>query len=788
MTTATNSAEAIHEQSAVEGRRITVTGIVQGVGFRPFVHRLARAEGITGRVRNDAAGATIDAFGPQETLESFCRQLVLAPPPAARLTAVAWKSIALEPCTDFEISASQTGDDRRVSIPADIAVCDECLSEIFDPRDRRFRYPFTNCTNCGPRFTIALDLPYDRSVTTMAAFAMCPECRQEYDDPYDRRFHAQPNACPVCGPQLWLADSRGVRIDADDPLEAAAHALRNGSIVAIKGLGGFHLACDAASVEAVNRMRARKRREEKPFAVMARDLADAARIALLTEAERSLLCSPERPIVLVRRAEPSELAPEVAPAGPLLGLMLAYTPLHHLLLEATGRPLVMTSGNLSEEPIAYRNDDAIERLGNLADLFILHDREIAAPCDDSVARIIDGAPMIIRRARGYVPRPVRVAHPFDEPILALGGQLKNAFCLGVGDSAWFGPHIGDLENLETYEAFEEAVARLERFIGVRPEIVAHDLHPDFQSTRYAHARNARVRVAVQHHHAHVASAMAEHRLAEPVLGVAYDGTGFGTDGAMWGGELLLADFNGFERIGTIRPIALAGGDRAVREVWRLALAIIDDAFGGKFDALERIELFKSIASSTVASVRRMIASRFNTASAHGAGRYFDAIGALVFARGHAAYEGQVALMLNNFADPRETGCYEFSLHRNQQPWSLDLRPTVRRIVQEVIAGADRGQIAARFHNTLIEGTAAMVRAALGERGRLPVVLSGGCFQNPLLSEGVAASLRDFASVHLNRSVPPGDGGIALGQAMVGCALAGGERCSRNFSQSTRGAA
>jgi len=434
MTMETNSFEARSERSAVEGRRITVTGIVQGVGFRPFVHRLARAQGITGRVCNDSAGATIDVFGPHETLESFCRQLVLAPPPAASLTAVAWRPIAPEPCADFEIRASEAGDDRCVSIPADIAVCAQCLSEVFDLRDRRFRYPFTNCTNCGPRFTIALDLPYDRCVTTMAAFAMCPECQREYDDPYDRRFHAQPNACPVCGPRLWLADSHGDRIHAGDPLEAAANALRSGSIVAVKGLGGFHLACDATSEEAVTRMRARKRREEKPFAVMVRELADAERFALLTEAERSLLFSPERPIVLVRRTERSELAPEVAPASPLLGLMIAYTPLHHLLLAATGRPLVMTSGNLSEEPIAYRNDQAIERLGTLADLFILHDREIAAPCDDSVARVIVGAPTVLRRSRGYVPRPVRVTPPLERPVLAVGAQLKNAFCLGSGDS------------------------------------------------------------------------------------------------------------------------------------------------------------------------------------------------------------------------------------------------------------------------------------------------------------------------------------------------------------------
>jgi hydrogenase maturation protein HypF len=770
MSSSTDQTAGRGQWPSLEGRRITVRGIVQGVGFRPFVHRLATANRITGRVRNDGAGATIDIFGVRDALERFCRQLILEQPPAARLTAVGWSPIGLETCQTFEIDPSEAAGARRVSIPADIATCADCLAELFDPRDRRFRYPFTNCTNCGPRFTIALDLPYDRCATTMARFEMCSDCRREYQDPRDRRFHAQPIACPACGPRLWLADSSGNRIEATDPIEAAAAGLRAGAIVAVKGLGGFHLACDATSREAVNALRLRKRRDERPFAVMVRELSDAGRLAELADAERALLASPERPIVLVHRAARSELAAEVAPDSPLVGLMLAYTPLHHLLLEAAGRPLVMTSGNLSEEPIAYRNSESLDRLEQIASLFLLHDREIAAPCDDSVARVIDGAPAIIRRSRGYVPRPVPVALAFDEPILAVGGHLKNTFCLGVGDAAWFGPHVGDLDNLETFEAFEAAVERMERFVGAAPQVVAHDLHPDYQSTRYAHARPFRLRVPVQHHHAHLASAMAEHGLAGPALGVVFDGSGLGSDGAMWGGELLLGDCGGFDRIGTLRPIALAGGDRAVREVWRLALALIDDAFGAAFEALDRIALFKLVDSGAVPVVRRMIASGLNTVNAHGAGRYFDAVGALVFARERAAYEGQVAMMLGNFADARESGAYEFEVERGRCPWRLDLRPMVRRIVQEVIAGVPGGRIAARFHNTLIEGAAAMVRAVLAERGPVPVVLSGGSFQNPRLAEGIAAALRDVTSVHLNRTVPPGDGGIALGQAMVARAI------------------
>ncbi len=751
------------------GYKIEVTGISQGVGFRPFVYRLAREEGLTGSVRNDAAGVAVEAFGSLVALDRFIRRLIAEAPAPARLKSVRASLLEYEQRPRFEIVASEVGTERRVSIPADMATCPECVAEIFDRGNRRFGYAFTNCTSCGPRFTIALDVPYDRGATTMAPFEMCAECRREYKDPGNRRFHAEPNACPMCGPRLRLLGATGEELASRDPIGEVASALCAGLIVAIKGLGGFHLACDATSQSAVARLRLRKHRDEKPFAFMVREVEDAERLVLLSPAERALLCSPERPIVLAHRHPDVGLAAEVAPETPLIGIMLAYTPLHHLLLAAAQRPLVMTSGNLSDEPIAYRNDEALRRLAGIADLFLIHDRGIVTRCDDSVARVIAGGPTVLRRSRGYVPRPVTVDPPFERPVLAVGAQLKNTFCIGSGDSIWFGPHIGDLDGVETYEVFEESIARMERFVGVKPEIIAHDLHPDYLSTRYARGRKECVAVAVQHHHAHVASAMADHGLVGPVLGVAFDGSGFGSDGVMWGGELLLADFAGFERIATLRPVALAGGDRALRDVWRLALALVEDAFAGSFDAFERLELFSRIDVDAATTVRRMIASRLNTASAHGVGRYFDAIGALVFARQHAAYEGQIALMLNNFADARESGVYDFVLHRNENPWTLDLRPMVRRIVQEVITGADRCRIAARFHNTLIEGTAAMVRAALAEHGQVPVVLSGGCFQNPRLAQGIFDALAGVARVFLPREVPPGDGGIALGQAMVAAA-------------------
>jgi hydrogenase maturation protein HypF len=751
------------------GRRIEVRGTVQGVGFRPWVYRLAHDEGVTGRVRNDGAGVTIEAFGAEAALERFCRRLEAAPPPAARITALVWEPIPAERAPEFAVVESRARALRRVSIPPDLPTCPECLAEVLDPGDRRHRYPFTNCTNCGPRFTITRDVPYDRPATTMAAFVMCPACRSEYEAPADRRFHAEPNACPACGPRLRLVAPGGEEQASPDAVRAAAAALRAGAIVAVKGIGGFHLACDATSTPAVRRLRARKRRDEKPFAVMVRDLAAALDLADMSREERALLTSPERPIVLVRRRERTALSAEVAPRNPLIGLLLPYTPLHHLLLRDLDRPLVMTSGNLAEEPIAHRDREALERLGEVADLFLVHDREIETRCDDSVARVVAGRPVVLRRARGWVPRPVRVPRPFARPVLACGPHLKNTFCLGAGDAAHLGPHVGDLENLETLRSFEESVARMERFLGLRPEVVAHDLHPEYLSTRWALARPEPVKVGVQHHHAHVASAMAEHALTGPVIGVAYDGTGWGPDGTAWGGELLVADYAGFERAGTFRPVPLAGGDAAIRQPWRVALAMLDDAFDGD-PPLDAIGLFRTIPPAHVAVVRRMVERRLNAPAAHGVGRWFDALGALVLGRPHACYEGQVALEWNLVADPAETGRYEFALGRDTVPWQVDLRPMVRAAVADLLAGRPASFISARFHETMTAATVELVQAAAERVGRLPVVLTGGCFQNARLAEGVRAGLGGSFPVYLHGRVPPGDGGIALGQALVADAV------------------
>jgi hydrogenase maturation protein HypF len=756
------------------GRRLSVRGVVQGVGMRPFVHRIAVASGVAGRVWNDSRGVVIEVFGRRSALDAFAERLQREKPAPARYDELEAAELPFEPAVGFSIvESARVPGELRVSIPPDLATCDDCLRELRDPADRRHRYPFTNCTNCGPRFTIASGVPYDRPLTTMAAFTMCADCAREYRDPSDRRFHAEPNACPRCGPSLSLVEPGSAQAvaAADAALRAAAAALAAGRIVAVKGIGGFHLACDATSSAAVRRLRERKHREAKPLAVMVPDLAAAERLAVIGAADAALLTAPERPIVLARRRAETDIAPEVAPDTELLGLLLPYSPLHHLLLADAGRPLVMTSGNLSEEPIAFRNAEALERLGGIADLFLLHDREIEARADDSVAKVIRGRPLVMRRSRGWVPRGTRVRHPFPRPVLACGAHLKNTFCIGVGDTAYLGPHIGDLENLETLESLEWNVARMERFLGVRPEVLAHDLHPAYMSTRYALERAARdgiPAVAVQHHHAHAAAAMGEHGLEGPVLALAWDGTGAGDDGTAWGSELLVARYDGFERLATFRPIRLAGSDRAIREPWRIALAVLDDAFDGA-PPLEALPLFAQVDPATVKVVRQMIASGFNAPQAHGAGRWFDAFGALVLGRTTALYEGQLAMALEAAADPREPRAYPYGVcpsERLPACLEVDLRPTVRAAVGDLVGGVAGATVAARFHVALADAAKALIDAASLRHGRLPVVLTGGCFQNARLAEEAARKIEGANEVYLHGSVPPGDGGIALGQGLV----------------------
>jgi hydrogenase maturation protein HypF len=752
---------------AMNGLRIQIRGIVQGVGFRPWVYRVATEEGIAGRIRNDSAGVTIDAFGGDGPLGSFLRRLETSAPPAAEVRELVWSEIEPENVYGFVITPSAGAAQRNVSIPPDLATCEDCLDDISDPENRRFRYAFTNCTNCGPRFTIARDIPYDRAATTMAPFEMCDDCSGEYGAVEDRRFHAQPNACPRCGPRLTATDVSGNVLDGD-PILLASHTFAGGMIVAVKGLGGFHLACDATSPDAVTRLRRRKRRDEKPFAVMVRSLAEAETLGELTESERRALRSVERPIVLVRRRPETSLAEEVAPGNPLLGLMLPYTPLHHLLLDAVGRPLVMTSGNLSEEPIAQNNDEAYARLGEIADLMLVHDREIETRCDDSVVRVLGPGPVILRRSRGWVPRPVTLARPVSRPILACGAHLKNTFAFADGSSVTLGPHIGDLENLETLSSYEASIDRMQRFLELEPAAVAHDLHPDYLSTRYAESRGE-PRVAIQHHHAHVAGAMAEHGIDGPAIGIAWDGTGFGTDGTAWGGEILLAEYHRFDRIATLRPISLAGGDAAIRKIWRIALAALDDAFDGS-PPIERLPLFDRIPEGEIRVVRQMLATKLNSAQAHGAGRYFDAFGAIFLGRERSAFEGQVSMEWNLVASPGVDASYSFDIDSSRSPWEIDLRPCLREAVTDLFDGTAAAEISAKFHETLVRAAAAVVEMAEARWGRMPVVYSGGCFQNDVLVERLLGRLTPGYVVRGNRQVPPGDGGIAFGQAVVADAI------------------
>jgi len=742
-----------------DGRRIQVLGIVQGVGFRPWVYRLAQKHEVAGRVSNDSRGVVIDLYADEERIDEFIDELERTSPPAAHIDVITCHPLPFEAVESFTIVASAQTDERRISVPPELATCDACLAEVDDPNDRRYRYAFTNCTNCGPRYSIVKNIPYDRASTTMQRFTMCDDCKREYESPLDRRFHAEPNACPKCGPQLITLDNSGHQLHADDPLAFAARALKAGLIVAIKGIGGFHLACDATSETAVKRLRSRKHRDAKPFAVMTND-PDA--IAILDDEERALLNSIERPIVLARSKQ--TLATSVAPDNELVGVLLPYSPLHHILLRDVARPLVMTSGNLSDEPMVRDTNSALRALGDVADLLLTHNRDIEHRVDDSVVRVIDHKPAILRRARGFVPRGFNVARKFVQPILACGAHLKNTFCLAAGDTAFLGPHIGDLDGLDTARDYEAAIDHAKKLLGIEPTVIAHDLHPDYHSTRYAMrqlgnpATRQPLLIPVQHHHAHIAAVIAEHRLESPVIGVAWDGTGLGTDGTSWGGEFFIATRAKFDRIATLRPIALAGGDRAIREVWRIALAVLDDIG-------ESIDL--GVDERKIALARNLISSGLNAPRAHGAGRWFDAFGAIFLGRTESRYEGEIATAWNSIADRNERGSYPLVINRRVTPWEVDMRVVLSCALRDFREGATPPLISARFHNTL-----AHIVAAIAEENDLPVALGGGCFQNALLTERIIARLAP-RRVLLGREIPPGDGGIALGQAVVANAMLGG---------------
>ncbi len=771
---------ARHEVLLPRREVLLVHGVVQGVGFRPFVYRLALEEGLAGSIGNDSGGVTIEIEGPAERVEAFRRRLEAEAPPLSRIDSVAVRETPATGEAGFRIVASEASGHVSTGIPADAATCADCLRELLDRNDRRFRYPFLNCTNCGPRYTITRRIPYDRPQTSMARFTMCAACQAEYDDPTNRRFHAQPNACPVCGPRVWLVAPDGVDIPSDDPVTAAIDRLIAGEILAIKGIGGFHLAVDATNEFAVMRLRDRKHRYGKPLAVMARDLEAARQLCVLTPEEEELLLTVARPIVLAPKRTGCGIAPSVAPGIPWLGVFLPYAPLQHLLFaDPRVKALVMTSANLSEEPIAIDNVEALARLGQIADAFLMHDREILQRCDDSVMALVDGAPQLLRRARGFVPLGVPL--PFDSPpLLAVGGHLKNVFALARGRFVYQSQHLGDLENLTGLDFFREALQHLMNTFEIEPEAVVHDLHPGYLSTSWAKEwaaeRNLPL-ITVQHHHAHTAACMAEHGIEGSAIGLSLDGTGYGTDGKIWGGEVLIAQLDGpdpghFDRFAHLEYVPMPGGEAAIREPWRMALGHLHHA-GFDVESPEVLGLL-SAKPQEVRVLKRVIERELNTPLTSSCGRLFDAVAAVVLGRGVVDYDAQAAIELEGVCvdepDELNSGYALELLHGDwstRRPATISARLLWKELIEDLRAGASKSRIASRFHAGVaaaFTGAAKMAREATQIEA---VALSGGCLHNRRLARMLRAGLEaEGFQVLQHRSVSPGDGGLSYGQAVV----------------------
>ncbi len=763
-------AEPLSAPISLSRRKLKVTGLVQGVGFRPFVYRLARSHNLSGWVRNTSQGVEIEVEGLPAGLDLFATQLATEAPALARVEGVLSEEVAPLGQETFAIAASANLAGTEAVIPPDVGLCNDCAREIRDPHDRRFNYPFTNCTNCGPRFTLIRQVPYDRPQTTMAAFDMCPACRREYEDPGDRRFHAEPTACPACGPRVWL-EYQGKTVN-QDVLASAAQLLHQGKILAVKGLGGFHLAGDAANDAAVQTLRERKGRRDKPFAVMVRDLEAAARIAFINDRERALLLAPERPIVLCRRRPGQGVSWRAAPGNNYLGLLLPYTPLHLLLMDLAPAALVMTSGNLSEEPLAFTNEAARERLAGLADAFLMHNRDIHVPCDDSVVRPLpDGTVIPLRRARGFVPRTIPL--PLDTPeILGVGAEQKNTFCLAWGQTALMSQHIGDLDTLETQEYYQLAIRHFEELSRKRPRILAHDLHPDYFSTRYAREQEGVRLIGVQHHHAHVAACLAENGRADTCIGLALDGTGYGPDGTVWGGEVLVADLKDFNRVGHLAPVRLPGGEAAVRNPARMAAAYLYAAYGEDFVGVAE-KLGLSFPEMEWRLLHKQLATGWHSPITTSAGRLFDAVAAAVGICRQRTYEGQAALELEMAAGPEAEGLYAPKIHQTASGLVLDTPAIFRGAVSDRLAGHDQAAIAGRFHQSLARGLTDMCVSLRERTGLNLVALSGGVLQNGLLVVSLKSRLEQQGFEVLTHSlVPPNDGGLSLGQAAVAAARLG----------------
>ena len=751
--------------------KLAVRGAVQGVGFRPFVFRLASELELRGRVNNSPQGVFIEAEGARENLETFLLRLNSEKPPSSFIQSLETSWLDPAGYEKFEILASEDSGAKTALILPDIATCPDCLCDIFDPKNRRHLYPFTNCTNCGPRFSIIESLPYDRANTSMKKFAMCPQCRAEYDDPRDRRFHAQPNACPICGPRLELWNATGeVIFGGNEALLAAASAIRRGKIVAVKGIGGFHLMADARNEKAVQLLRERKHREEKPFALMFPSLVSARAVCEISPLEERLLRSPEAPIVLLKKISnlKSQIVNSVAPGNPNLGVMLPSNPLHHLLMAELNIPIVATSGNLSDEPICTNEREALERLGGIADLFLVHNRPVVRHMDDSIVRVMLDREMILRRARGYAPLPIRLNSQLStlnsQPILAVGAHLKNSVALAVGENVFISQHIGDLETEPANAAFRRVIADFEKLYDAKPEIVAADLHPDYLSTKFANELKNVRHNGVQHHVAHVLSCMAENEIAPPALGIAWDGTGYGLDGTIWGGEFFLVTKNACERVAHLRPFRLPGGDKAVQEPRRAAIGLLYEAFGDAAFEMKHLPPFQEMSPIALSALKGMLQRKLNSPATSSAGRLFDAVASLAGLRQIMRFEGQAAMELEFAMHGIETEeAYRLSLVTNHSSLVLDWSPMIEAILADVKSGVFAGRISAKFHNALAEAIVSVAKSF----GLNRVALSGGCFQNRYLTERVVRRLRDENfRPYWHHRVPTNDGGIALGQIMA----------------------
>ena len=748
----------------IKRKRYIFTGIVQGVGFRPFIHRVAKEHSLSGFVQNRSDGVVVEVEGRAEALDDFIREVISRPPPLADISRFSQMEVDVLQDDEFRIITSRKGDRGEVHIAPDIAVCDECLHELFSPPDRRYLYPFINCTNCGPRLTIIRGVPYDRENTSMACFPLCPECEREYENPHDRRFHAEPTACPVCGPSLSFLDSEGNVISTKNPVREAKDVLLRGDVIAVKGLGGYHLAVDATDDNAVIRLRDRKYREAKPLAIMVKDVEHASMIAHVGQREKDLLLSRERPIVLAKKKENTKIAPHVAPGMAHFGIMLPYTPLHHMLMDERFFALVMTSANHKDEPICIANREAISRLRGIADFFLVHNRDILVRCDDSIAMIAAGKSRVLRRSRGLSPKPVVLSESYPE-ILALGPQIKSTVCIMKGDCAFLSPHIGDMETPQARDFFHESVSVLQTISECAPKVIACDLHPGYYSSRVSRSMSNHIIIPVQHHHAHVVSCMAENALSGKVIGLAMDGTGYGTDGQVWGGEFLVADERECERAGHIRYYLLPGGEVAIREPWRIAVSLLQEAYGGAWkEVAERLDLIPEKRHYEIFD--RVMKLKINSPYASSLGRIFDAVAAIIGLRRHVSFEGQAAMELEAIAVKDTDVDLPFDLFEKEGLLLLDLIPSIRELTEAFLRRVPAEEVAYAFHQTLRRAFTGAVKTLREKTGLHRVVLSGGCFQNRILLEGCVMDLEDAGfEVYSHSLVPTNDGGISLGQAV-----------------------